>query len=477
MPWSHSPPQRILDAIPPARPAAGTVATGVDGLTRETRAWLGPLGEQLPSRFRVIAGPAAEACAHRTGAAAFTIGSDVVLGTITPYQRERVLRHELVHLAQIELARRSGRVDGFVAVEHEADALSALPVARRAACGADPDAIHPIIWFVAIGVGLYILLRPGVANAPGPKDKVLRGPSLGQIVAEAVCLFVVPGGAMALGGRLGLGFLGSSALAGALTTTSMRATSDVARGGASPPLMYLFDATTGAAFGFVVAGGIRLIGGAGTYAFDRLASYGASKSDIALTRVLAERAAVAPLTAAEAQQVLGQRGLIGQASHWWLNRRNLIMLYRGQEIATPEILSPLARTEGLAASEQLVQRLRQVGLTDSEIAAYTAKWHTEAVPGFAAPPGFAGEPLGAVGIPATNVPGIAANFGGEGVIYVVRMPKAFAIPAQGWQGLALEGEHVILNRIPPGSIVEVIPASRVAPLLVDESGLLIPGAR
>jgi len=35
--------------------------------------------------------------------------------------------------------------------------------------------------------------------------------------------------------------------------------------------------------------------------------------------------------------------------------------------------------------------------------------------------------------------------------------------------------EILKQRVPKGSIVQAIPASRVSPLTVDESGLLIPG--
>jgi hypothetical protein len=217
-----------------------------------------------------------------------------------------------------------------MSVEHEAHVIGEQSIARPVRWGAHPEVIHPIVWFVAVGIGLYVLLRPGVANAPGPKTATVRSPPPAQIAAEALCIFAIPGGAFSLGGRLGLGFLGSTALAGAAGNVSLRAVGDVAGGRPSPPLMYMFDATTGAVIGFVVPGGIRLIGQAGTQAFDRLATFGLQKSDIALTRVLAEKAAEVPLTATAAQQILQGRGLAGQVSQWWLNRRGVIVLYRGR---------------------------------------------------------------------------------------------------------------------------------------------------
>lgn len=448
---------------------------GFASLSPATRRWLGGLAPQLPPRFRIHHDAAARSAARKLGVAAFVHGEQIVLGDAPPHLRETILRHEIVHLAQVQVALRDGRIAPPAAVELEADCISGLSLARPVRHGAHPHRVHPFFWFIAIGVGLYVMMRPGVANAPGLGDTPIRGPSLPQIVGEALCLFVVPGGAIGIGARLGLGFLGRMALAGAATNVGLRATDDAVRGEASPPLMYVFDSVTGAVIGFVVPGGLRLIGRVGTFGLDHLATYGMVQSDIALTRVLAERAAQAPLTAVEAQELLATRGMAGRVSQQWLNRRGVIVLYRGQEMATGQILSPMARQEGLAASEALVAQLRLFDMTDAEIAGYTARWHTQPVPPFAAPPGLGGVPLGSAGIPASGIPGIAANFGDTGVIYIIRMPSSLAIRPLGWQGLELENEFVILNQVPAGSIVSMIPAQRVAPLLVNESGLLVPG--
>lgn len=453
-------------------------APGIDGrelLSGDTSRWLAGLQPQPAPGFRVHLGQAAQRAARALGAAAFTRGDAIFIGDVPPARLQQVLRHELVHLAQVQWALRTGRIAARAAIEAEADAISALPSARPVACGASPEASYPIIWFVAIGIGLYVLFRPGVANAPGPGDRVYKSPSAGQVIAEALCIFAVPGGALALGGRLGLGFLGSAALAGATTNVSLRAVGDAAGGTLSPPLMYLFDAVTGAVLGYVVPGGLRLLGRAGTQALDQLAAFGLRRSDIALTGMLAEEAAKAPLTAAAAQRILQARGLAGQISKWWINRRGMIVLYRGQEIATDRVLSPLAREQGVAASEALVQRLRSMGMSFEDIAGYTARWHTEPIPSMLAPPGLGGVPIGSVGIPTTRIPGVAADFGEGGVIYVIRIPKEAAIRPLGWQGLLAEDEFVVLNEVPAGGIIKAIPVSDLAPLLVDANGLLVPG--
>jgi hypothetical protein len=214
----------------------------------------------------------------------------------------------------------------------------------------------------------------------------------------------------------------------------------------------------------VVPGGFRLIGKAGTWSLDELATWGLVRADLAITERLATAAAQAPLDAAGARQILTQTGAVGRVSNWWLNHRGLIVLFRGQAIKTESILSPLARgPEGVAASEALVARMRGFGITDREMAGFTARRHTDPVQRFLLPPGaseLAGLSLGSVGTPTTRLPGIAANFG-----------------EQGWQGLALESEYVILNSVPSGSVLRTIPALEVSPLTISDHGLLLPGTR
>jgi hypothetical protein len=458
---------------------------GTDGweyLPNDTRHWLGPLRQLLPQPFWVHRDTASREVSRRLGAAGFACGNRIFLGDIPGERVENVLRHELVHLAQTQLALRTGAIASGSAIEHEAEFVSGLSVAQPVRYGADPEALHPIVWFVAIGVGLYILLRPSTANAPGPNDQTLPSASPGQIIAESLCLFVVPGGAMGLGGRLGLGLLGRSALAGAATTTSLRLTGDVAQGAPSPPLMYVFDAVTGALIGWVVPGGVRLIGKAGTYAFDRLdalAAYGFSRSSLVVTKAVATAQAAArkPLELAEAQQFLRAQGLISQVSRWWLERRQQVILFRGQTMATTSIESPLTRWEGVTATDQLLADLRARGLSDVDIASWTARYHTEGIPRESAPPpGMEGQRLGAVGIPTTGLPGIAADFARSagGVVYVIRVPRNLVIRPIPWSLLEAEDEYIIFNRLPPGSVVQVIPANEIPALMVDGNGKLVP---
>lgn len=452
-------------------------ASGWEWLSDGIKAWLGPMAHQLPSEFWIYGGDDAARLTTWAGVRGLAVGNQIVLGQGTSADREAVLRHELVHLAQVQSARNGVPVADIGTIEAEADEIARMPCAREVHIGAAPDRCYALVWFVALGAATYILLRPNVANAPGPDDPVLPSVDSGQILGEAFAIFVVPGGALKLGGRLGLGFLGSTALAGASGNISLRAVGDMSRGKASPPLMYLFDATTGAVIGFVVPGGVRLVGQAGTRSLDWLATRGVAQADIAIARALHDAARAGPINAELASHILQRQSLGGRVSQWWLNRRGVMVLYRGQDQATNQILSPLAREEGVVASRQLVQRMRAMGITDEEIAGFTAKFHTQPLPPFAAPPNLAGVRGGAVGIPTTRLPGLASAYGDEGVIYIIRVPKNVPIQPRGWQGLQIENEWVILNQLPEGAVVRAIPARSVAPLNVDKFGRLIQAQR
>lgn len=447
-------------------------------LSSELQAWLGPLADQLPSPFTIHDDTAAHEVARRSKAAGLCIDDRIVLGGVPLHLRDAVLRHELVHLAQVNLARRGTPIAVASALEAEAEAIAALPVARPARYGASPDEAHPLVWFLALGVGGFVALRPSPANAPGPGDATLPRVTEAQVLGEALAIFAVPGGALALGGRFGLGFLGSTALAGASGNTSLRAVSDLARGQSSPAYLYLFDAATGAVLGYVVPGAVRFIGQRGTVSLDKLAMLGMTRSDMAITRALHDAAQRAPLTAAAAQPILQRSGLAGGVSRWWLERRGVIVLYRGQDKVHIDLLSPLARQDGVAASQALVARMRGHDLSSQDIATYAARWHSEPIPAPFAPPGMALEPLGATGIPTTRLPGVAASFAGsgaDGTVYILRMPTGAAIKPVPWHNKVLEDEWIILDRIPPGSVVKTMPARQLGPLMVDPDGRLIPG--
>ena len=246
--------------------------------------------------------------------------------------------------------------------------------------------------------------------------------------------------------------------------------------------MYLFDATTGAVLGFVIPGGIRLIGRGGTVGLDWLATRGLVRADITTARVLHDAALAGPLNAAAARRIIERQGLSSRVSRWWLQRRGLIVLYRGQGEATQRILSPLARQEGVAASRTMVARLRAMELTDQEIATFTARYHTgplpptARLPGMGPVPGIPGQGWGSAGIPTTRLPALAAAYADEGVVYIVRVPRATAIQPRPWQALEIENEFIILNEIPDRAVIQAVPARTIAPINVDGSGQLISGA-
>jgi Domain of unknown function (DUF4157) len=468
--------QRPPQIADPALSLLLGASRGVDGraaLCDETREWSRAFWSLLPERFWIHDDEPSRMAATALGCSAFTLGDRIYLGSTPDTMRGHVLRHELVHVAQVQLALRSGRVDPHALVEAEAERLAAVDGG-----GVVMHAAHPRLcyrfWWIPLGVGVYILLRPSVANAPAPDTKLRRSPSLAQITTEAVVFMAVPGGAIALGARLGLGFWGSAVLAGAVAGPSGRLVENSFAGEFSPPLFYLYDAATGATIGFIVPGGARLIGHYGTIAFDRLATFGLTRAEIAVTKVLHDAALVTPLDAARVLEILASKGMAARVSQWWLERRNLMVLYRGQTEVTSEILSPLARERGVIASDALVKRMRIAGLTEEEIAGYSAKFDTQPIMRHFAPPGLVGESLGSTGIPTTSLPGIAAGFAKDGVVYVLRVPRSEVIRPIIWQGLELEFEHTILSRVPPGSIVKMLPVSRIAPLNVNEMGQLVP---
>ena len=205
---------------------------------------------------------------------------------------------------------------------------------------------------------------------------------------------------------------------------------------------------------------------------DMAATRAITTSDLAIAQRLAQRALAGPVPETELL-ALQQPGLVGRTALRWADMRQFQVLYRGQTSATSEILSPVARSGGLPASRSMYQAMKAEGMTDLEIAGLTAKWNSQPVPSFGAPPGLAGQPLGGVGIPTTRLPNIAADFAQPtGVIYVLRVPKGLAVSAanSGWGAQsALEQEWVVFHQLPNGTVVRVLPGNAVPPLRFDYS--------
>jgi hypothetical protein len=207
------------------------------------------------------------------------------------------------------------------------------------------------------------------------------------------------------------------------------------------------------------------------HVLDMAATRAIVASDLAIARRLAQRSLLGPIPEAELLQ-LEQAGLVGRLGHGWANLRKFQVLYRGQGAPTADILSPAARARGVRSSTALYDTMKAQGLTDLEIAGFTARWNLQPVPAFDAPPGMEGQPLGGVGIPTTRLPNIAADFAGQptGVIYVLRVPRGLAVPAAegGWGAQsALEQEWVIFHQVPGGSVVRMLPPDIVPPLRFD----------
>jgi len=196
-----------------------------------------------------------------------------------------------------------------------------------------------------------------------------------------------------------------------------------------------------------------------------------------------------------------------QEANEYLTQQGLVILYRGQGIDTriavggQGVLSPVGRSlppehpdllpelTGLDRSQRFYEQLttgNYVGssgaLTPEELANKTAFWNDQSVPPQMRPPihtevpGSLVDPrLGGLGIPTTRLPGIAADpqwvgQGGQGVIYVIRIPKSQAFLASG-TNLDQELEHVILNQIPDEYIYRLLRPSECPPgLRIDESG-------
>src|SRR5579864_2326521 len=413
----------------------------------------------------------------QAGSHACCLGDKVFLGPAVDTSRgpkfSEALHHELVHIAQIELGRRTGRTSCLQHIENEASRFAA---GRMAPCqivhGANPDEVYHFWWLLAIAAAAYVMLRPNVANAPAPGDKTYPSVSEAQVAGEALALFAVPEASVGIAGRLGLGFYGSMAVAGAASTMSFRGVGDIGRGQFSGVQTYLIDGATGAVIGVVVPGGVKLVGEGATRSLDWLATQGVRSSDLAIAETLSQRSVESPVTAGELRELFQSRNLTGKAADWWLNRRGLIVLYRGQGMRTANILSPIARTDGLAASEELIARMRANGIDDSQMARMTGFWNDQPVPE-AVYPGFGGERLGSVGIPTTRLPSVAGNYGEKGVVYIIRAPKGSAIQVPPW-GLSVEHEYVILNQIPREAVVGTVPLYKIPPLMVNDLGQLAP---
>lgn len=194
------------------------------------------------------------------GAHALTLGDHIFLGPTlnTPLgpRREEALSHELVHVAQVRRGWATGRYASSRLVEEEAAQISQGSRVGGVEQGAGPGEAYGLWWVIPIAAGLYVLLRPNVANAPSQEDvaagRLQPSVSEAQVAGEALALFAVPTGVAGALGRLGFGVVSSFALSGAASSLSYHGVQDVGAGEFSGIEAYVVDATTGLVIGAVV---------------------------------------------------------------------------------------------------------------------------------------------------------------------------------------------------------------------------------
>jgi len=165
--------------------------------------------------------------------------------------RSQVVQHEYVHALQ---ARKKGPRVHTGLLESEAYSRPGM----EPQYAADPDEIMGWWWIIPLAAGLYVLLRPNVANAPGPNDVTQPSVSGTQVAAEALAIFAVPTGVTGLLGRAGYGIIASFAISGAAGSVAYRGVEDVSAGEFSGVEAYVVDATTGAVIGVVMGGTLRM---------------------------------------------------------------------------------------------------------------------------------------------------------------------------------------------------------------------------
>ncbi|MCL2716774.1 MAG: DUF4157 domain-containing protein [Alphaproteobacteria bacterium] len=465
--------------------AASQGCNGKHFLSSATRQWLGGLIGQIPEHFEIHHDDAAKEAAAKLGVTAFVLHNKVFLGEMPGNLQELVVRHELVHLAQVQIARQTGNIAPSALVEREADTISFSRFAQPVRCGAHPDQVHPIFWVpIILGAMVigYVCTRSTPANAPGPNDNVLPHVNDLQPYGEAIVLFVVPAGAFSLGGRLGFGLIGSSVFAGAVSAPASRAVNDAFAGQMSPVKFYIFDTASGAVIGFVFGAGVQYIGSPILHKIDNLATYGIFRDDMRILQILLEES---PQTVTETMAILGKYNLTGRVSRWYINQRNLIVGYRGQTIPTHNdpggITSPLVRRYGRTYAEELYELLKRKGITDDEIRTWMARYHDNPlrVENLLShhPDDLVGLRAGGLSIPTTTLPGVASGFapGNQGVVYILRLPKDKMILAEGYPLLKLEFEHGVLHNIPEGAVIKVIPAKDIPALTIGKGNVLVPG--
>lgn len=297
---SASPPAADFDR---AAAAADGLSVSPTHLVNDGTRDAGAAGPDVP----VHDTPQSHRAAAQLGAHAYSLHGEIALGAGLEDPdgpgREATLAHEMSHVRQM-------RSDGPVSDVDEAEAAvdngtEGLRV--------DPDRPHGLWWVIPVAIGVYILLRPNVANAPTPEDvregRLQPSVSEAQVVGEALALFAVPGGVASGLARAGYGVIAAAAIGGAVSSASYRGVQDLGAGEFSGTRAYVVDAGTGAVIGVVVGGGVRLFGGP--------QALGSAGRQPGLVHFTTSEAQGAILATSESGQLVGQ--LRGGTGIWALS--------------------------------------------------------------------------------------------------------------------------------------------------------------
>jgi hypothetical protein len=194
---------------------------------------------------------------------------------------------------------------------------------------------------------------------------------------------------------------------------------------------------------------------------DDLATKGAIDSDLAIGRKLYQLARTSGnVTEGQIEAAFATSGMIGKLSHQWLKRRGWQLLYRGQDGSDLPMTSLMLRSAGGRENAQsLIRTARELGMTDEQLAYFTAALQGVPVDAWDLSPSMMslrGEMLGDLGIPTTSIPNVASRFaaqhGTRGVVFALRLRQGIALRVPSWE-LSAENEWVILNEISNRAIV------------------------
>ncbi len=268
-----------LDAAAPHPASVKARLKNGRSLDSVTRSRLGSAFGSDFSQVRIHTDGSAGQMAQTLRARAFTVGQDIAFapGEYQPGSPigDALLAHELAHVIQQspsggKQANHSPAQSGELENDADHTAVQAVVGLWQKSGAALKDIGRnalprlktglrlqrcPVAAGVgAVGAGLYVILRPNIANAPGPGDKTYKSVSPLQVAGEAVAIFGVPGVVGAAMTRAGYGIVAVSGTTGAISSVGYRGVQDIAAGEFSGVSYYVADATTGALIGVVVGG-------------------------------------------------------------------------------------------------------------------------------------------------------------------------------------------------------------------------------